>query len=116
MGTIFPEVQNDSSLFLYFGNIINQVKLNLYHLGIYNVAHPFLLMFTMPCIFALLNWKDKDKFIRASVIFAFILFIPYFLLAYFREVRAETMILVLLLPSALMSLKKLIGGSKDTRK
>ena len=93
-------------------SIKNQIAINYRHFKQLHFAYPPLLMFLIPCLLAPAYWDKKDKFTKSSVLFAFLLFIPHSLFANFREVRAETMILVLLLPSALLSLKKLLRGEK----
>ncbi len=94
-------------------NALTQVTKNLRHMVSLNIAYPPMLMFALPLILSLFNWDKKDAFIRTSLVFALGMLCIHFSLANFREVRAETMILVLILPSALISLREIINGRTE---
>lgn len=96
-----------------FRDIVYRIFTNMRMLVAHNVSYPPLLMFAIPGILSLLYWNKKHIFVKSSVAFAFILLIIHVSLANCREVRAETMILVLLLPSALLSLRFLLEETKS---
>ena len=69
-------------------------------------SYPPLLGFTVPVILALLGFRQADRFSRASVLFA-ILLLPIFIIrTNFIEIRAEIPMLLLVLPTALIALRR----------
>ena len=105
-------ISSGSSLLpkFYSPYYIQKIALNLKYLVKYNLAHPFFAVFILPLILSVMHFNKKERFVKSSVIFAILLFIPHFVLVNFREFRAQTMILMLIMPAALLSLKYIIEG------
>jgi len=76
-----------------------------------NVKYPPLLVHLLPGILALMYMRSKDQFVVGSVVFAFGLTLIYALFTRYEEVRTHLIVLVLILPSALISLKKLLESN-----
>lgn len=89
---------------------LQQITLNLKFLLEHNLRHPFAAVFILPLTLSVMYFKKKERFAQCSVIFGILLLIPHFVLVNFLEFRAQTMILVLILPAALLSLKYIIEG------
>lgn len=70
---------------------------------------PFL-VHALPATLALLYLPSRCRFISASLVFALILSVVYFSLTRYEEVRAHMIVLVLLMPAALISLKRLLDS------
>lgn len=116
MNYCLPSSSTGETHFYYFElfkNMTNRIFKNVRYFVGHNIAYPPLLMFAIPCIFSMLDWDKKDRFMKSSVIFAFILMMIHISATNCWEVRSETMVLVLLLPSALYSLKIMLE-SDDT--
>ena len=77
------------------------VSANFHDLLSLNFAHPTLLVFALPAVLTVIGFRHADHFSKASVVFGLLLFLPLVTGAVFREVRAEMMILIALLPAAL---------------
>jgi hypothetical protein len=73
------------------------------------MAYPPLLAFGLPLLLASVGLRGADRFLRASFLFSICLCVPLILHTNFVEVRAEVMILVLVLPTALLGLARLLG-------
>jgi hypothetical protein len=84
-----------------------------------HLGYPPLLAFGLPLLLAAFGLGSAPRFLRASGLFAVALFVPLVLNSNFAEVRAHMMILVLLLPTALIGLARLVtvpeGGGRVTR-
>lgn len=76
-----------------------------------NVRYPPLLVHTLPVFLALFFLPSKHRFVASSVVFALGLSGVYMVFSNYEEVRAHMVILVLVLPSALLTLKKLVDGA-----
>jgi hypothetical protein len=76
------------------------------------LGYPPLLAFSLPILLAGFEVRTACRFLRASFLFALVLFIPLLLSTNFVEIRAQMMILVLLLPTALLGLSELLGSSR----
>ncbi|MFO1430754.1 MAG: hypothetical protein U1F76_11530 [Candidatus Competibacteraceae bacterium] len=77
-------------------------------------GYPPLLVFAFPVLLSITALPIEDKFMRACTFFGMMLFIPLFLQSHFHEVRAEMPVLILLLPSALMTLHAMLEVSPST--
>jgi hypothetical protein len=110
-----PSISTDLSLLpnFYPHYYIQKIALNLKYLLKYNLAHPFFAVFILPLTLSVMYFKKKERFAKCSVIFASLLFIPHLLIVNFREFRAQTMILMLILPAALLSLKYIAEGGGE---
>jgi len=73
-----------------------------------HIGYPPLLAFGLPLVFASYGFRLVGRFLRASCLFGVALFIPLVLNSYFVETRAQMMILVLLLPTALVGLSQVL--------
>ena len=70
-----------------------------------NVRFPPLLVHALPVFLSLLFLRSKPRFVWASVGFALGLTAVYMMFSNYEEVRAHMVVLVLVLPSALISLR-----------
>lgn len=73
-----------------------------------NARYPPFLVHALPALLSLFSLRSGDRFLRASVLFAFGLSVVYFSFSLYEEVRAHMVVLVLLLPPALISLERLL--------
>jgi len=73
------------------------------------IAYAPFLAFGFPVLLAGLGYKIADRFARASVCFAGIIFVLLFISTNFEEVRAEIMLFPLLAPAALLGLRRVSG-------
>jgi len=83
----------------------NRLMMNLDQMSGLGLAYPPFLVFTLPLVFSFYRWQDKNLFMKISVLFALFILAVHFCLINLREVRAQTMVLLLLLPAALAGLK-----------
>jgi hypothetical protein len=72
------------------------------------ISYPPLLVHLLPLLLAGWGLRDKPRFAVASVVFALVLSLIYFGFSNYEEVRAHLIVLVLLLPAALISLRRLL--------
>jgi hypothetical protein len=107
LNSLFPGAPDDPPRFHYW-TAWHIVQLNLHDIVRMNVALPPLLVHALPLALALRGLRGRDRFIQASVWFAVALLAFYFLFSVFAEVRAQLMILVLLLPAALLTLRDVL--------
>lgn len=70
---------------------------------------PPLVALALPLFLACCFWPSKDRVTQASVLFAWVLTVMFFLFSQFEEVRAQMIVLVLVLPSALLSLDRFLS-------
>lgn len=83
-----------------------------------NVRFPPLLVHALPIFMSLFVLRSKGRYVWASVAFALGLGAVYMMFSNYEEVRAHMVVLVLVLPSALISLRYFIendGTDTDTR-
>ena len=79
-----------------------------------NVRFPPLLVLALPVLLSLLLLRSKPRFVWASVVFALGLTAVYMMFSNYEEVRAHIVVLVLVLPSALLSLRYFLeSGAHD---
>jgi hypothetical protein len=72
-----------------------------------------LLAFGFPLLFAVVGYRDCDRFMRACLWFAALLLVPLFVWTNFEEVRAEFMLLPLLAPAALLGMRRTGAAPRD---
>lgn len=70
-----------------------------------NVRYPPALVFSLPLFLSCFFLCFKDRYVWVSVVFALTLTAVHLLLTHFEEVRAYMVVLVLIMPSALISLR-----------
>ena len=70
-----------------------------------SIRFPPLLVHALPVFLSLFFLRSKERFVWASVVFALGLTAVYMLFSNYEEVRAHMVVLVLVLPSALISLR-----------
>lgn len=70
-----------------------------------NVRYPPVLVFALPLLLSCFFLGFKDRYVWVSVVFALTLTAVHLLLTHFEEVRAYMVVLVLIMPSALISLR-----------
>lgn len=87
-----------------------QLEKNWRHFWNLKRSYPPLLAFALPCAFAWLQLRRKPRFLVATALFALGMFAVHAGLSNFQEVRALLYLLILLLPSALWSLRALLEG------
>lgn len=85
-----------------------QMRHNLTVIREMHLRYPPLLMFGLVTAVALYGLRGADRFARACAAFAAIVAVPLFAATNFVEVRAETMLLILLLPAAMAGLARLL--------
>ncbi|MEJ7813226.1 MAG: hypothetical protein WKG32_22640 [Gemmatimonadaceae bacterium] len=90
-------------------DVLAQVSANLLTLRELHLRYPPLLGLAIPLALAALGWSRADRFARACVLFAGIIFVPLFIAAYFAEMRADVPLLLLLLPAACTGLEMVVG-------
>ena len=106
LGWYFP-APLDVSRFTLAGAYETLVE-NLRALMSMNMRFPPLLVHLLPLLLALTSVRSQARFAQASVIFAIALSLVFILFTRYEEVRAHMVVLVLLLPSALLTLSQLI--------
>lgn len=74
-----------------------------------NIRFPPLLVHALPVFLAMLFLSSRPRYVLMSVLFALGLTIVYLSFSLYEEVRTHMVVLVLVLPSALMSLRYLLG-------
>jgi hypothetical protein len=98
---VFPGGSEDRQL-------LHQMRLNLTVFREMHLRYPPLLMFGFIGTLALYGLRFTDRFGRACAAMAVLVSIPLFVMTNFVEVRAETMMLLLLLPAALAGMSRLL--------
>ncbi|MEO8118440.1 MAG: hypothetical protein ABI606_03860 [Rhodoferax sp.] len=110
LGQLFP-APLDASHFTWNG-AATMLLSNARALMDMNVRYPPLLVHALPLFLSLFFLHSKDRFVRYSVAFALGLTAVYVLFSNYKEVRAHMVVLVLLLPSVLISLRKVLERSR----
>lgn len=87
---------------------LENVKLNIETLRALHVQSPPLYVHILPGFLAVLWFRAQQQYLQASVVFAFGFLFLLFLTTHFWEVRAQIGVLILVLPSALLSLHRLL--------
>ena len=89
---------------------------NLRDLWSLNITHPPVLAFAIPAVLMILGFRHPDRFVKASAAFGLMLFLPLATGAVFREVRAEMIVLIAILPAALFGFAQLIEREQRSSK
>jgi len=110
LGELFPAPLDQS----HFTPVaaLGMLAANWTALRTFNIAYPPLLVHALPSLLALCCLSSKDRFVWSSVIFAFCLSVVFILFTHYEEVRAHMIVLVLVLPSALLTLQRLLGDGR----
>lgn len=110
LGQLFPAPLDgshftwDSATAMVLGNAQTAASMNLHY--------PPLLVHALP-VFLSVQWiRSKDRFAWASLAFALGLSMIYMLFTHYEEVRTHMVVLVLVLPSALMTLQHFLENTK----
>lgn len=111
LGQLFP-APLDSSHFTWNGALA-MLRSNSQMLIGMNLRYPPLLVHALPLVLALFFLRSKDRFVISSVAFALGLSAAYVLFTHYEEVRAHMVVLVLLLPSALISLRNFLEQKRN---
>jgi len=90
--------------------MLGLVQTNLATIWAMNVRYPPFLVFALPILLALLGLWRRDRFVVGSVLFGGLMASVWFLTTHAEEVRAEMVLLVLLLPAALLTTRELLAG------
>lgn len=109
LGQLFPSPMDGS--YYNLQGALSSVWSNTQKLVEMNVRYPPLLVHALPVFLALFFLPSKHRFVVASVAFALGLSAVYMVFSNYEEVRAHMVVLVLVLPSALLTLKKLVDGA-----
>jgi hypothetical protein len=104
LGKLFPPAVNDPARF-HFWTAWQLVRENVAILLSKNIAMPPLLAHGIPLALSLVHLRRRDRFLQASVAFAMGLLAIFVCFSRFDEVRAQLMVVVLLMPTALMTLR-----------
>ena len=84
------------------------VKQNIVDMIAKNIAFPPLLGYAAPLILSFVHLATRDRFLRASVWFACTLAIIFFVFTLYQEIRAQLVILVLIMPAALLTVRSIL--------
>ncbi|MFH1612836.1 MAG: hypothetical protein ABIB46_03815 [bacterium] len=95
-------------------NIIDLLFKNLKNICETQFSYPPLLGLFIPISLAIIGFRRADRFSRASVVFGILLCVLLIFTTNFIEIRAEMPILLLMLPSAIISLQVLCEGDLKT--
>jgi len=105
IGQLFP-APLDNSRFTP-GATAGMLGANWHALVDLKVKFPPFLVHALPLLLAFFYLPSKHRFVWTSVVFSCGLSIVFVLFTHYEEVRAHMIVLVLLLPSALLSLKRI---------
>lgn len=84
------------------------IKHNVAAMMAKNIAFPPLLGYGAPLVLAIVGLSARDRFLRASVRFACLLIATFFFFTAFQEIRSQLIVLVLVLPAALLTVRSLL--------
>lgn len=104
LGQLFP-APLDVSRFTW-GEAQTMLVRNAQVFASMNLRYPPLLAYALPVFLSLFFLHEKDRFVWASIVFGFGLSLIYILFSLYEEVRTHIVVLVLILPSALITLRK----------
>jgi hypothetical protein len=104
---LFPPGADDPPRFHYW-TAWHIVHDNIRDIVRMNIATPPLLVHGIPLVLACVHLRTRPRFLQAATAFAILLLGFYFLFSLFVEVRAQLMIVVLLLPTALLTLREIV--------
>ena len=109
LGQLFPS-SVDGSYYNLQGALTTFLN-NARKLADMNVHYPPLLVHALPVFLALFFLSFKQRFVVASVAFALGMSVVYMIFSNYEEVRAHMVVLVLVLPSALLTLKRFLDSA-----
>ncbi len=78
------------------------------------LSHPALLLHGLPLLLALVRFRTRERFLAVGVLFACSMSIIWYLFTVYAEVRTQAMLLILLLPPALMTLREELSPHEGT--
>jgi hypothetical protein len=84
---------------------------NIEKLMTYNFRYPPLLSHFLPIVLALIGLRTRDRFILVSVWFGLTMSVIHLLLTNYEETRAHMMVVILVMPAALMTVRELLEPS-----
>lgn len=109
---LFPMPENIAANRSALNAAVGQLVQNFNIFKVSLLSYAPIVVFGIPLLFSayyLLTNKIFNKYVVASAMFGMLMFIPY-LTQIFHETRAEMPILLLIMPSVLLGLRKLIEG------
>jgi hypothetical protein len=110
LGELFP-APLDIEVGFNSTSALSQLQKNAQTLMEMNVQFPPLLVHALPVLLSFFFLKQKDRFVWTAVAFALGMSTIFILFSNYEEVRAHMIVLVLVLPSALLTLKKLLDSN-----
>jgi hypothetical protein len=108
MDRLFPDTQAASRFSL--AALGAMLAANAHKAVEQNLRYPPLLVHALPALLALKGLASKGRYAIAATGFGLLLCGVFAALTNFEEVRAQMMVTVLLLPAALMTVERLLGG------
>ena len=102
----FPVPVDQSGMSI--ASVASIVKQNIAHMIAKNIAFPPLLGYAAPLVLSFFGLGARDRFLRASVGYACALAVIFFFFSNFQEIRAQLVILVLIMPSALLTVQGIL--------
>lgn len=109
LGQLFPSPVDGS--YYNLQGALTTLSSNARKLVDMNVRYPPLLVHALPVFLALFFLSSKQRFVVATVAFALALSAVYMIFSNYEEVRAHMVVLVLVLPSALLTLKRFLDSA-----
>ncbi len=106
LGRMFPAPLDKSGFTLENAQVM--VQANIRTMVALNLRFPPFLVHALPLCLSLLFLRSKERYVVSSVVFALGLTVVYMLFSFYEEVRTHMIVLVLVLPSALISAKQLL--------
>lgn len=108
LGAMFP-APLDQTNFNSEG-AMKMLRSNLLSLARMGLNSPPLVVMGAPLLLALWQWPRLTHELKACIVFALFLSVTFILFSRYEEVRAQMIVLVLLLPAALQALARLLGN------
>lgn len=111
LGSLFPAPQDASrfSVAAISATVIGNAK----KLVQMNVKFPPILVHLLPVLLAFVGLRGRERFVLYSVLFGLAMTAIHIFLTNYEEVRAHMMVLVLVLPAALMSVRAIIESEQS---
>lgn len=115
LGRLFPAPM-DVDVGFNWMSALSQLEKNVLTAVKMNFHFPPLLVHALPTFLSLFFLKLKDRFVSSSVFFSFGLSVVFILFSNYEEVRAHMIVLILVLPSALLTLERILNyNTLETR-
>jgi hypothetical protein len=93
---------------------ITKVSRNLKYMIQSHVMYPPVLAHLLPAVLVPFGWNRADQTARAAALFGGFCLLPiWFIESNFEEVRAEMALIILLLPTALLGLQRLVEARRE---